>query len=339
VRKLTSTDTNPHFSSLPFIYSAGAWDRDSRRLAIATIVSGRPTLSIFDVASGEVEHEFPVPTVDEIFNPSWAPDGHAIAFTGMSQGLTDLYTYNLTTSSVRRLTNDAYAEIQPAWSPDGRRIAFATDRFSTDLPVLAIGGYALGLVGAESGTIEAVPAFPKASHLDPQWSPDGRVLYFVSNPHGIFSLFRLALATGDVTAITDVATGLSGITGSSPAMSIATRTGHAAFSVYQGGTYSIYVIDIAAGGPSNPIPPLNAAVLPPTDRRPSDVAALPASVHLDLDSLRLGDGGRYCSGYAAPVSTMGWPCSQMLASVRTTSVGEAAPACVTTSFSDSTPRR
>lgn len=40
VRKLTSTATSKHFSSLQFIYSAGAWDRESRRLAIATVTEG-----------------------------------------------------------------------------------------------------------------------------------------------------------------------------------------------------------------------------------------------------------------------------------------------------------
>ena len=118
-RKLTSTATNPHFSSLQFIESAGAWDATSRRLAIATVAAGRPMLAIFDVESGHSEREVPIPTVDEIFNPTWAPDGHAIAFTGMSQGLTDLYIYDLTASTLRRLTNDAYADLRDGVSSAG----------------------------------------------------------------------------------------------------------------------------------------------------------------------------------------------------------------------------
>ncbi len=41
------------------------------------------------------EHEYPIAQVDEIFNPTWAPDGNAIAFTGMSRGLTDLWVIDL----------------------------------------------------------------------------------------------------------------------------------------------------------------------------------------------------------------------------------------------------
>src|SRR5256884_3566161 len=41
VRKLTSTASDPHFSSIQFIYSAGAWDSASKRIAIATVTGGR----------------------------------------------------------------------------------------------------------------------------------------------------------------------------------------------------------------------------------------------------------------------------------------------------------
>jgi hypothetical protein len=301
VHKLTSTSTNPHISSLQFIHSAGAWDNASRRLAIATVVSGRPMLTVFDVDSGRSEHELPIPTVDEILNPTWAPDGHAIAFTGMTQGLTDLYIYDLTGATVRRLTSDAYADLQPAWSPDGRRIAFATDRFSTDLQSLEIGRYRLGLVNVQSGAIDPLPVFADADHLDPQWSPDGTLLYFVSNPNGISNLYRLTLSTGDVQQLTNVATGLSGITGSSPAMSVAAHAGTASFSVYEGGKYHIYVVDPADPGPASTATPANAAALPPVDRLPSDVAAL-----LDNATLGLPEPVSYATtGYTPTLSLEG----------------------------------
>src|SRR6516225_10363722 len=260
VRKLTSTATNPHFSSLQFIYSAGAWDSKSRRLAVATVISGRPSLVIFDAETGRTERELPIAAVDEILNPTWAPDGHAIAFTGMSQGLTDLYIYDLATSHVRRLTDDAYAELQPAWSPNGKQLAFATDRFSTNLSSLAIGAYRIALLDIDSGTITPLPAFNDATHLNPQWSPDGTLLYFVSNPHGIPNLFRLVLSTGEIAPLTNVATGVSGITSSSPAMSVAMRSGFVSFTVYERSTYNIYVIDNGMRGPPGSAAATDAAV-------------------------------------------------------------------------------
>ena len=193
VRKLTSTASDPHFSSLQFIHSAGAWDSESRRIAIATVTSGRPALAIFDAQSGRKERELAVTGVDEIFNPTWSPDGRVICFTGMSRGLTDLYLFDLDSSTLRALTSDPFADLQPAWSPDGRSIAFATDRFSSRLSTLDIGPYGLAIIDLASGRIEPVATFgtgknqpavgtgqPRAVfHLGPR-----RYFKFVSCPPG-----------------------------------------------------------------------------------------------------------------------------------------------------------
>jgi WD40-like Beta Propeller Repeat len=276
VHKLTSTATDPHFSSIQFIYSAGAWDAASQQIAIATVTNGRPALAIFDAATGEKRRELPVPELDEVFNPTWSPDGGALCFTGMTRGLTDLFVYDLNAGKLRRLTNDAYADLQPAWSPDGRRIAFATDRFSSRLDSLDIGQYRLALIDPESGAIQQVRAFTSGKNINPQWSGDGQSLFFLSDRGGIPNLYRVRVDSGDVTQLTRVATGLSGITASSPAMSMAAQSGVAAFSVYEGGKYDIYVTPIpsGAGRVGESADTDRAGELPPLDRRPSQVAQL-----------------------------------------------------------------
>src|SRR5207237_10438321 len=183
------------------------------------------------------EREVTIPDVDEVINPTWAPDGHAVCFTGMSAGLTDLYVYDLNASRLRRLTKDPFADLQPAWSPDGRRIAFATDRFSSNLDTLSIGPYRLALIDPESCRIEQVRAFTDGKKINPQWAPDSSALYFLSDRDGIPNLYRVALNTGDVAQLTTVGTGLSGITNTSPASSVASRAGVASFSVYAVGKY------------------------------------------------------------------------------------------------------
>jgi len=270
LRQLTSTATDPHYSSIQFIYSAGAWAHDSTRIAIATITAGRPALAIFNATNGEKDREIPLPSLDEVFNPTWSPDGRTICFTGMTRGLTDLYLYDLNSSSLHQLTHDPYADLMPAWSPDGKRIAFATDRFTTHLDTLQVGDYRLALIDPETGVIEQVRAFTDGKNINPQWSPDGASLYFVSDRDGIPNLYRLALASGELAQLTRVGTGLSGITNTSPTLSVSSATGVAAFSVYQEGKYDIYTIDDAAKRPAAPLGPasMTAATLPPLDRKP-----------------------------------------------------------------------
>jgi Tol biopolymer transport system component len=288
VRKLTSTASDPHFSSIQFIYSAGAWDSASERIAIATIASGRPALAIFNARSGDKEREAPLAEVDEIFNPTWAPDGRAICFTGMSGGVTDLFIYDLEASKLRRLTNDGYAELQPSWSPDGRRIAFATDRFSSDLGTLKLGEYRLATVDPATGEITPLRVQARGKSINPQWTPDSRSLIFISDRDGIPNLYRVAVDSGELSRVTNVRTGVSGITGSSPALSVAARSGDIAFSLYEGGKYDIYVTDpetTVRPAPTEAVADTaNAGVLPPLDRRESEVQALLANATLGLPS-------------------------------------------------------
>ena len=266
VRKLTSTATDPHVSSIEFIYSAGTWDSQSRQLAIATVASGRPALAIYDALNGRKEREISIPGVDQVLNPTWAPDGHAVAFSGLSQGLSDLYVFDLMASRLERLTNDAYAEVHPAWSPDSRTIAFATDRFTTNLDTLAIGHYELATIDQANARVQRVQTFAGADSINPQWSRDGRQLYFISNRNGIPELYAVSVANGTTSQLTNVSTGTSGITSSSPALSVAGVRDVAAFSVYDDGKYDIYTIETASS--SGPVARRieDAAVLPPATR-------------------------------------------------------------------------
>jgi len=244
LRRLTRTATDPHYSSLQFISSAGAWDHDSTRVAIAAVSRGRPLLTIFNAKDGTKMREMLIAGVDEILNPAWAPDDRAICFVGIVGGTTDLFVYDLAASTLRRLTRDAFADLQPAWSPDGRHIAFVTDRFTSKLATLEFGAFHLALIDPETSDIHEVPAVAAGKHMSPQWSPDGRELYFVSDRDGVANVYRLRLESGDVAQLTAVGTGVSGITSSSPALSIAARTGIAAFSVFRNRRYDIYGLDV-----------------------------------------------------------------------------------------------
>ena len=292
LHKLTSTATDPHYSSLQFIYSAGAWDKSSTRLAVSTITGGRPALVIFDAARGTRTDEFVVPGVDEILTPTWAPDGRAIAFTGMTGGLTDLYVFDLMTRSARRLTHDAFADLQPAWSPDGNRIAFATDRFSTRLDTLSIGALRLALVDVASGRVENIGPFDTGKTIDPQWSTDGRALFFVSDRDGTPNVYRVGLDGSAPRQLTSVLTGVSGITNESPALTVAGMAGIAAFTIYDDGKYGIHALDVSRQTGTEPRE-AQEAVLPPANRRASDVQALLANPTFGLPAAEPHEAERY----------------------------------------------
>jgi hypothetical protein len=266
-RKLFSMETNPHLESLQFINSAGAWDPSGTRFAFAGTRKGRPILTILDLVTEEQNREIPFPNLGEIYDPTWAPDGSTIIFSALHSGSMDLYLYNLETSSLQQLTDDPYADLQPAWSPDGDQVAFVTDRFGTNLDRLSYGPYRLAIMNVQTHAIQSLPTFTRGKSIDPQWSPDGKSIYFLSDQDGITNIYRLDMSTGASEQITNIYTGISGITDLSPALSVARQSKKVAFSAFENRKYSIYLIDsLRTLGGTPPVAfdaPQNPAMLPP----------------------------------------------------------------------------
>jgi WD40 repeat protein len=270
IRNILQTALDPHLQSLEFINSAGTWDPEGQRFAFAGVTEGKPILDILKVDHDNIERELKFPNLGEIYSPAWSPDGRYIAFSALVDGFSDLFLYDLKSDSLRRLTDDPYADLQPAWSPDGRTIAFATDRSTTTLSDLKYGNYQLALLDVESGRIKPLPTFESGKSINPQWTSDGKSIYFLSDRNGITDIYRLELATGHIFQVTNLYGGVSGITALSPAISIAQKTNRLVYSVFEDGKYNIYSADSLKEFHETPASPLlattDASILPPAHR-------------------------------------------------------------------------
>jgi Tol biopolymer transport system component len=241
VQELEGTRSNPHFDALRFIDSAGSWSPDGRRFAFITFAEGTNEINTFDVRTGEIRKRTAVKGVGAIRNLAWSPNGRYVAFSGLDGGISNLYLYDLEKENVTQLTNDRHAVLQPTWSPDGSTIAFTTDRGTdgTNFETLKYGDYRLGVIDVDTRRIETIRPFPRGMQHNPQFSPDGRSLYFISDHDGFKDVYRYNLETEAVYRVTEVQTGVSGITATSPAMSVARRSGRMMFSVFSNSGYSI----------------------------------------------------------------------------------------------------
>lgn len=290
LKKVTQAAVDPHLQSLQFIGSAGAFSPEGSRFAFAVVLNGVAALRVINVANGRTIREVKFPDLGEVLTPTWAPDGRQVAFSALVGGATDLFVVDTITGETRRLTHDLYADLFPAWSPDGSSIAYVTDRFGTDLKELTYGTEQLALIDPSTLVSTPVEGGGLGKNINPQWSPDGKDLYFVSDREGISDLYRVPSAGGEALRLTKLLTGVSGITRLSPAITVARETGRLVFSAYERGSYGLYALDQPATMPglaSRGFEPQALAQLPPPQRKEVQLASV------SPDSLRVPDSGGF----------------------------------------------
>jgi Tol biopolymer transport system component len=246
VRKLTSHLQSMHVDDFNFIESVGTFSPDSKRFAYTVYSKGRNQIVVVDVNSGNTLQEIPMPDLEAFNYISWSPNGRYMVMTGLKEGQSDLYLYDFYRRNLRQLTDDHHSDIQPTWSPDGNWIAFVSDRYTqSDSNEFSTRGFNICLLDFDSGDVSVLDIFPGADNMNPQFSVDGNVIYFLSNADGFRDLYEYSIVRDEMYRLTSYFTGISGITNWSPALSVARDNGLMAYSLYKNGRYSIYRADPA----------------------------------------------------------------------------------------------
>jgi hypothetical protein len=265
LRKLTSKISNTHIDEFNFIESAGAWSPDSKRFAFSVFSHGRNRMLIVNIPDGSVSADISMEKAEQFSNLSWSPNGNDVVFQGMSDGQGDLYVYSFDTKKVRQLTNDKYSDYQPSFSRDGKKVIFTSDRTTYDQSLSQDITFNLAELDLATGKITDIKVFNGANNLDPEYSSDGKQIYFLSNRDGFRNMYRYTLSDGKVEQMTDLFTGICGITEFSPAISISNND-DIVYSYYNAQKYFLYNAKASDFTPKTVDPQalnFDAAMLPP----------------------------------------------------------------------------
>ncbi len=239
IRKIESTSFGAHVDSYSFIETSGTWSPDSRKFAVVIQSKSKNKLLVIDIITGE-KREYSPQEVEAFTNPAWSPDGTEVLFSGLKQGISDIYSFNFRTKEAINITNDAYSDIQPVWSPDGQKIFFVSERGGPSSR-LEKEKFKISCFDVKTKKISILKLFQNSDNMNPQVSADGNYVYFVSSPDGFKDIYKYNLAENSITKLTNYYTGISGITMYSPAISVASKTGEIAYNYFNKGDYNIVI--------------------------------------------------------------------------------------------------
>ena len=134
----------------------------------------------------------------------WTPDGEKLVFvTGDSNGYAQIASIPSAIPSgpidIRLLTEAPHNSLDPHVSPDGRWIAFTSDRRGRD----DVKGDDIWLMPVDGGVARLLtPDSAESLDYAPRWSPDGRLIAFVSNRTGWRNIGLVDVATGATRMLT-----------------------------------------------------------------------------------------------------------------------------------------
>ena len=133
-------------------------------------------------------------------DPNVSPNGEQVVYIEYFDGGTNLVVINLDGTEKTYLTefHDGTMFQRPDWSPDGTKVVFSMFRnYQNDLYMIDVA----------SKEIEAL-TWDKHESYDPHWGHDG-LIYFTSDPDGIYNIYRMDPATREVEQVTNVLGGAS----------------------------------------------------------------------------------------------------------------------------------
>jgi dipeptidyl aminopeptidase/acylaminoacyl peptidase len=187
-------------TSSPADEGSPSWSPDGSRIAYVERspehFSGRVRVADFDQNTGRfkdtaaVLYEAPPDRGGgwSIRRVSWSPDGKSLALVLQNTGWDKVYLLNAAGGEPVALTSGQSEDESPVFSPDGKSLAFVSNRETPEQRHVWV-------VSADGRNVHRLAALGAGVEGNPQWSADGRSIYFTRSAP--FEPGSLAVASAD----------------------------------------------------------------------------------------------------------------------------------------------
>lgn len=162
-----------------------AWSPDGQSLAYVSFENKMAAIFVQTLRTGERRRVSARAGINGA--PAWSPDGSTLALTlSRKDGDVDIYTLNLASQLLTRMSFDPGIDTEPTWSLDGRKLYFNSDR---------AGGPQIYEVDLSQPNRATRLTFEGGYNARPRLSPDGKQLAVVYLDRGNYRIATVDLAS------------------------------------------------------------------------------------------------------------------------------------------------
>lgn len=244
-----------------FLNLTPQWSPDRKFLVFTSYQSRtRQHIEIVDLSTGK---RSPLVSLAGLnITPALSPDGTKLAFATSQDGNSEIYTMDMQTKALQRLTVHSAGDLSPSWAPTGKELAFTSDRG---------GGPQVYLMSTDGSNVRRL-TFDGDYNAAPAWSPRGNWIAYVCRSEQ--RNYKICLISPDGQKRAQVTSGPS--IDDSPSWSPDGR--HLAFSSTSGGKTQIYMINsdgkdmelLTPSGVHNSMPAWSSAEIQKVDSQPRE---------------------------------------------------------------------